>query len=269
LATAPLALPGVIGVIGWRAWRSRAGGERLAPEHRLLLVIAVFGLVSIMRVFFNVSVSGPYTPFFVPTLVIIYLYLLFEVSPACFAPPGALRANVRRGAMALIMLTVAARGVNSAYQYRSRNTYEVSARRGRFFTTPALGPALAEAIRFAEEHTSPDDYLLSLPQGTGINFLAERRYPLREENIVPGFLTAEKEADAIGRIAARRVPLILVANLLTPEYRDRAFGVDYNQGLVRWIQQHYQLKATFCSSCEREPRLGDKEFFILAYERNP
>jgi hypothetical protein len=111
-----------------------------------------------------------------------------------------------------------------------------------------------------------------LPVATTINFFAARRYPLREEIVHPGFLDNEKELDAIERIKSRRVPLILIANLDTSEFRDRTFGVDYNRRLMQWISQHYRVAARFDSSNSpgsRDAKFGDDEFFILAYERNP
>jgi hypothetical protein len=269
LIAAPLVLPLVIGGSLRRTWQLRHAGADAWREPHLVLVIAAFALISILRVFFNVTTSGPYTPIFVPIVILVCLFLLFRVSPACFASQAALRAQVRRAMMALIALAIVVVGAGSAYRFRSRHTFEVSARRGQLFTLPALGQPLADALRFVQARTSSSDYLLTLPQGTSLNFLAERPYPLREEIVLPGFLTGEKEADAIRRIQARRVPLILVVNLPAPEFRERAFGQDYNQGLMRWIEAHYHLAARFDSAHSRGARLGDQPFFILAYERQP
>ncbi len=169
--------------------------------------------------------------------------------------------------MVLVAIGVARLGVQHAESAR-RNVYEIITPRGRLLTTAAFGRPLEEAIRFATLRTEPGEYLLNLPQGTIINFLSDRRNPLREEIIVPGFLTPDREADAIRRVAARRVGLILVANHLTPEYRDWAFGVDYNQEFMRWIDAHYHPVATFSAVQGRELRFGEQEFFIRAYERN-
>ena len=110
--------------------------------------------------------------------------------------------------------------------------------------------------------------MLALPQATGINFLAERRYPFREDIVLPGFITGAKERAAIERIETLRVPLILVINLNTSDFRDRFFGVDYNQELMNWIKQRYRLSASFSF----DPNSGsavrcDAEDFILIYER--
>src|SRR5215813_13623756 len=173
--------------------------------------------------------------------------------------------------MLMIALMVVGMGVNSVVRFRRFNTFTVSSLRGSFITAPEIGEPLQAAIRYAEERTGPDDYLLAAPQATTINFFAARRYPLREEIILPGFLTGAKELDAIERIEARKTPLILIANMDTPEFSDRAFGVDYNQRLMRWITENYHVVARFDSSKSpgsHNANLGDKPFFILAYERN-
>ncbi len=264
LTSMPIVLPLVIGALGWQAWRAWRKCEAIPPEKSILLAIAVFALVSLLRGILNVKATGPYAPFFLPAAIIVCLYLLFRFLPTLTAPEGLLRENVRRAAMALIAILIIGIAINSTYRFRSRNTFEVNAPRGRFITELPIGEPLA-AIRFARERTSPGDYVLTLPQATSINFLAERRYPFKEEIIHPGFLPDE---EAIRRLESRRVPLILVANLLTPEFRDRTFGVDYNPRLMAWINAHYHLVARFDSSASAGANIGDKPFFILAYERN-
>ncbi len=269
VTAAPVVLMVVIGALCRQVLCTRHKIAQLPSAHRLLLVLAVFGLVSIVRVFLNISGSGPYIPFFVPTILIVYLYLLFHILPAYLAPEGPIRLNIRRAAMALIITAVFLVTKDSLYRFRHFNTSEISAPRGRLLTEPAIGRPIAEAIRYVREHTSVEDYLLVLPQGSLINFLAERRNPFRQEIIHPGFLEGQNEEEARRWILSGRIPLILIDNVLSPEMRDVAFGVDYNRDLFRFIQEHYHLTATFGPISGREARLGDKEFFILAYERNP
>jgi hypothetical protein len=156
----------------------------------------------------------------------------------------------------------------STLQYRRFLTFEISTPRGKFFEEPQFGRPMAEAIRFIQQRTTPNDEVLVLPQGTALNFLTGRNYPLREECIVPGVVEGEREAAVIERLAARRVPVVVIFNQLTPEYRDRAFGADYNQNLVRWIEEHYCLVATFGSQSDGQARLGDEGMFCVVYERN-
>ena len=299
-ASSVFILPALIGLIIRGCWReSRRAGEResgrqgdkekwigrdkeakstyhsfprspalpLSRSLRILLVIAVFSFVAILRAILNVASTGPYAPFLLPASIIVYLYLLFHIAPALLAKTDSIRANIRRAAMLMTALMIVAMGVNSAIRLRWSNTFTVSLPRGSFITVPEIGEPLQAAIRYADERTGPDDYLLAAPQATTINFLAARRYPLREEIIHPGFLAGEKEVNAIERIKARKTPLILIVNIDTSEFGDRAFGVDYNQGLMRWVVENYRLAARFDSANSHSAKLGDKPFFILAYEQ--
>lgn len=268
-ASAIIVLPLVIGALGWRVWKTRKADQPIPVEQRILIVLAVFSLFSVLRALLNVTTTGPYTPFFIPALIVVYLYLLFRAAPAFLAPELAVRAMAQRVLMCLVALLVIGLAVNSAIRFRKINTFEVSSARGSFVTVPEIGQPLAAAIRYAEEHTRPGEYVLALPVATTINFMAARPYPLREEIVHPGFLTDEKEIEAIERIKSRQVPLVLVANQITAEFRDRVFGADYNQELMRWITENYHLVARFETPRRQGANFSNEPFFILAYERNP
>lgn len=267
-ASAIVALPVVIGVIGWRIWKARNADEPVSVEQRTLIVLAVFSLFSMLRAVLNVTTTGPYAPFFLPTLIIVFLYLLFRAAPVFLAPLPQIRLKARQVAVCLIALLAVGLAVNSARRFRAINTFEVKSARGSFLTLPEIGEPLQAAISFAEERTRPGEYVLALPITTTVNFMAARPYPLREEIVHPGFLADEKEFDAIERIKARQVPLVLVANLITSEFRDRVFGADYNRELMRWITEHYHLVARFESKHKQGANFDNEPFFILAYERN-
>ena len=198
----------------------------------------------------------------------LILYLLFRFAPGSLTPEVERRRQIRRAALILVTLMVVGLGVNTAKRFRKMNNYLISYPRGSFITEPEWGEPLDVAIRYAREHTQSGEEVLAIPQATTINFLAERRYPFREEIIHPGFLAGEKELAAIELIKSRRIPLIFVVNFLTPEFRDRVFGQDYNQELMRWIEANYHLSARFDSQKGRAAKVGDKEVFILAYVRN-
>ncbi len=263
LTSMPLVLPVVIVSLAVHLWKAKG---RVSKELGLLLLFAVFAQVSILRVILRVTVSGPYVPFYLPLVLVIVSFLLVSFLPAVVAAPGVLRDAVRSTAILALALLVIGMAAGSIRRFRVHSTYEVSAPRGRFLTQPKIGIPLDAAIKYVEKHTSPDDVLASLPQTTTINFLAERRYPYRQEIVHPGFLSDE---EGIARLEQSNAPFVLVANMLTPEFRDRAFGIDYNAGLWRWINQHYNVVARFDSPESHGAQLGDEPFFILAFARKP
>jgi 4-amino-4-deoxy-L-arabinose transferase-like glycosyltransferase len=260
----PIVLPLLIVILliqSYRLWRT---GNEITFSAGALMIIAVFAQASILRFFLNVKVTGPYVPFFIPMLLLVSAWLLLSWLPQRIAPTAVMRKSMRLSALIIIGLLVIGVAVVSAHRFRARQTFAVYTDRGGFITEPQIGQPLAAAIQYAREHTSPEDLVLSLPQATSINFLAARRYPFHEEIVHPGFLSDE---EGIRRLQAKPTRLIFVVNILTPEFRDRVFGTDYNPGLLRWIEEHYRLAARFDTEASRGAKLGDKPFFILAYEK--
>jgi hypothetical protein len=267
LRSAPLVLALIVSGIAWRVCRERSRGA-LSIRDRSLVVIAVFSGFAIVRVILNVSFAQSYIPFTIPTLVIVYVWLLVDYFPRFLLATDASRIAARQSAMVagVILLVVA-----SYIQFlaaRKYKVFEISAPRGTLFTFRSLGRPMADAIGFVRDHTAPGEYVASLPQGSIVNFLAERPNPLREEIVVPGYLTPDRENDAIRRMSDRRVRMILVGNVLNPEYRDNAFGVDYNRRLMQWIDANYHPIATFADQGGADLRFGSPIFFVRAYERN-
>ena len=262
-ASAALVLPAVVAMIGWRIGKSN---ERVGFEGRALLVISVFAVISILRAVLNVTTTGPYTPFFLPTVILVYLYLLFRIAPAFLAGPDSIRRNVRRVTMCLLAFLAIGMAINSARRSRRLNTFHVTSPRGGFVTSREIGEPLQAAIRYVEQRTAPGDHVLALPVATTINFLTGRRYPLREEIVHPDFLAGEKEDEAIEHLQSLRVSLILIANLDTSEFRDRSFGVDYNVKLMDWIRRNYRVAARFDPTERGDANFGREPFFIIAYE---
>ncbi|HKF59571.1 MAG TPA: hypothetical protein VKJ45_29290, partial [Blastocatellia bacterium] len=132
-------------------------------------------------------------------------------------------------------------------------------------TQPELGRAFDEAIDFINSYTREGDPVAVLPEGTSLDFLTDRRNPLREEIITPGFLDRDGEERAIRQLSESGTNLILVTNRPTPEFGSTLFGVDYCQDLSNWIDSNYDLGAVLGLNHDPHQKVGDKTFFIKAY----
>lgn len=260
----PFIIPAVIILYGKSAIRSMIVGGGIPRETGVILMISVFAQVAILRFILNIRATGPYTPFALPSVIILSAWLLMRFMPALATQDHGLRTSVTRAALVILALFAVGISINSIIRFRARQTYPVSSERGKFITEPAYGQPMEEAIEFVKSRTSKDDEVLSIPQATMINFMTDRRYPFREEIIHPGFLSDE---EAIRRILDRPPRLILMVNLLTPEFNDRVFGVNYNAGLVEWIESNYHQVARFDSECSKGSKFGGRCFFITAYEK--
>jgi hypothetical protein len=240
LTAGTLVLAAVIFFAAWRLWRREEG-----PDAAPLFVIAVFALASLARVFLNVTVSSPYSPFFLPALVVVYLYVLFDLAPRWLLKSASARARAARVGATLMAVAVLAVAVGTAQRVRRRHAYRVDAPRGTLYTTREIGEPFAAALRWIQSETRPDDRVLVVPQGTSLNFLAARRSPFAEEILLPGFLEGEREMEAISRLDAARVPWVVVEHFPSGEFREEVFGRDYNRQLMGWIEANYSPAAEF------------------------
>ncbi len=261
---APLLL---LGLCGFSIWRIRHQPRATGARDRVLVTLSVFALFSLGRLFFRVAIASPYTPFALPATILLLVFLVFRVAPDCLLRSEALRLRARRIAMGTVALAVAIIGTTTIRRTRTIQTFEIRTERGGLLTTPQLGQPLRDTLRFVEAHSRPGEPIVVLPQGSLVHFLAARPNPLRQEIVHPGFLEGEHLRDALRRIEDRGVRLVLIDNVLSPEFRDRAFGVDYNRDLLSWIEERFERRAIFRAGSGKDPELGGQEFFFAAYER--
>jgi hypothetical protein len=255
-----LAMPLVL--VAFLVWRRRGP---LAAVDRVAILYSIFALVQLARLLLHVRSGGAYGSFLLPMSVVVFTYLW--VGPFADALPDLAARRVARSiAIGLLLASAIGSAAVLAYRYRRANTVAVSTARGTLVAPPEVGAAWNGALEFIASHTRPDDPIAVLPEGTSLAFLSGRRNPLREEIVTPGFLDAAGEARAIDALDRSRTRLVLIVNRATREFGAEAFGRDYNQHLMQWIDAHYTPCATFGAP---DPRLqiGDKPFFVRAYCR--
>ena len=105
-----------------------------------------------------------------------------------------------------------------------------------------------------------------MPEGTSLNFFTDRPNPLREEITTPGYLDREGEERAIKQLIQSDTRFVLVANRATSEFGAEAFGRDYCQTLMQWIEQNFEACAILGRDHDPNQQIGDKTFFIRAYK---
>jgi hypothetical protein len=240
LTAGTLVLAAVTACAAWRLWRREE-----EPDAAPLAVIAVFALASLARVFLNVTVSSPYSPFFLPALIVVYLYVLFALAPRWLLKSPPARQGAARVGATLMAVAVVAVALGTAQRVRRKYTYRVGASRGTLYTTPEIGQPFDAALRWVQAETHPDDRVLVVPQGTSLNFLAARRSPFAEEILLPGFLEGWRELEATSRLDAARVAWVVVEHFPSGEFREEVFGRDYNRQLMSWIEANYAPAAEF------------------------
>jgi hypothetical protein len=246
-----------------------ASGSRYlkgARTRRLQIIIAlsIYAMASLARIILRVRSGGAYSSYLIPVSVILFTYCWVRIFPG-FLTARRARVIARRITLGVLVADVVLTAILISYRYRINDTYAISGARGTMLTQPELGRAFDEAMQFINRETRTGDPVAVLPEGTSLDFLTDRRNPLREEIITPGFLDSDGQQRAIRQLAEWNTRLILITNRPTPEFGPTVFGVDYCRELVNWIDSNYELAGVFGLSHDPNQHVGDKTFFIKAY----
>jgi hypothetical protein len=255
-----LAAGGILAFV--RAERSGMTARQI--QAGTMVIVAASALGSLARIVFRVSTGGTLSSFLLPGSVILFVYIWLVAFPVFLPDPG-----TRRRATQLVSIALAASvlvtAITLSVRYRRKLSYPLVSAMGTWRTAPDLGIAFAQALQFIEKRTAPGDAVAILPEGTSLVFLSERRNPLREEIVTPGFLDAGGEERAIESLRQSQAPLIFIANRPTQEFAETSFGKDYNQRLMSWIEQNYAVCGIFGPRPGTALQVGDPIFFLRAY----
>ncbi len=254
-----------LGVI-YYYFAERAGSEKKEPSLRALLLLSVYSLAVLARVFVRVPAGGAYGSGLVPVPLLLFFYIAKSDLPIAKLSPAA--AQIRRR-MILVSLSIALSAVMGVLIYRQMETNYVPLQtaRGELRFPPAHISALNQALDFISRNTSPEEFLLALPEGSSLNFLANRPVPVRYEIMTPGFVSNEEERNIIRQIQEKKVRYIFLFNRPTSEFGPKIFGQDYCRTMMGWINSNCELAAVFGEHVTAEMQIGDSQFFIKCFRK--
>lgn len=222
---------------GWVVWRRRGSIDSLIAS-RFIVVAASLAVLG--RVIPNVVPDG-YQNFYLPTGVVLVVYLMVDLVPAWAASIGGDR---RAGRMAAISLWGALFVVIFVARYVSWAPYteSISTPRGTMVLRgdDAWLHAFRDAIRLVQAETRAGDTVFAAPTETALYFLAERGTPLYETSIITTVLTPEEEQGVIADLEHSRPRLVLLSNRVLWEYARGRFGVDFGRQIFSWVKQNYE-----------------------------
>ena len=250
-------------VIGWRRRKQESGVDGA------LFIIAAYSLAILARVALRVPSGGAFGAFFLPTSLILFCYLFLRVAPEVVGRWARDQSAARRtrliGAGMLLALLLATAVVYGA-RYRRNFDYELKTPRGDLFVRSPIGEAFRESLDFIAKHTTPEDAIAVLPEGSDLAFLGERRMALRLQIFHPGFLDEQGERAEIARLQAARARYALIVNRSMHEFGADVFGRDYFPTLGRWVDEHYRLVRVFGELQDERLQIGDPVFFVKIFE---
>jgi hypothetical protein len=229
----------------------------------------LFGFAALAgsRVVFGLAygrITTPYSVLAFPGLAAAAAVLAMDVFAVRLPFPGGARAF-------LFAVFLGASGVTIARgaRFHPAGEFPAVATPAGVLRLPAeRADAVAGAFAWIRARARPGDGLAGFPEAGLFNFALGLPDPLREEQVLPGHLDAEREALVARRIETAGPRFLLLANQPTAAFGPVAFGRDYARELWRAVEQHYSLAASFGEAPPEAP-VGDPRFFLRIYERFP
>jgi hypothetical protein len=262
LRALPLLFLGMI----WLCVKTKDRSDEANGQRRSLLLVSVYSLAVLARVVVRVPAGGAYGAGLLPIPLLLFFYISTDRLSA-FAPSPEARRRTRRAVALLLTISLAAALGVFAFRQKNYFSFSLHTPRGDMRLRPSLGLAMSQAIDFISRNTRPGEYILGLPEGSSLNFLADRPAPLRYEIITPGFLSEAEERRAVKRLQELGVRYVFLFNRPTSEFGPRALGKDYGRTLMEWIEANYSLEAVFGENVPPGTQIGDEPFFIKCYGR--
>jgi 4-amino-4-deoxy-L-arabinose transferase-like glycosyltransferase len=259
LRALPFFLIGMIGVEWVR------GRERRSETGMYLFILSVYSLAVLARVAMRVPSGGAFGSFFLPTSLILIVYVLNRSLPdlaAAWTDSRIVGDYVRRFGLGLIVTLIAITFIVFSVRFRHNFRTEVETSRGNFFTRTASGEAMNQAIAFIQSHTGKDEAIGVAPEGSDLAFLSARRMIFRYPIMHPDFMDEREEKAAIERLQRAGVRYIVIVNRPMREFGAEAFGRDYNQILGGWIEENFRVVKVCGQNTDPAQQIGDPDFFI-------
>jgi hypothetical protein len=259
---APPAVAGAAGALPPRAGDEWAASARDTLRARFLLFAATAAVS--LRVVLGLNV-GPtmnaYSALPLPLLAATACVLAFDGLGARLPDPPVFRRRLAAVLAAAAALYLYQLGRIDWGEHMTRVETPAGALRLRFGEAVAVG----ETLDYLASHARPGDTLATFPEAGFFNFVTGLRNPLREEQVFPGVLDAERGLAAARRLALARPRFILLCNRPTREYGAVRFGADYAFALGRRIERLYVPTEAF-GLARPLARVGARRFFIRLYE---
>ena len=248
------------------AWRRATRGETREAETNGEIVLAFYAAASLGRIGLRVILETAETASLLPAAIAVGAVIAVCELPSLLGDQR-LQRSCRQVVVAFLFAYGAWTAAATIRICQGLEWVPVGTERGTVLMLPDYAPAVSGAIDFVAKATYPGEPVACLPECSAIDFLTDRRNPLREEIVSPGYLDAAGETRTIERLGQSGARFVLVANRPSTEFGPRVFGLDYLPRLWAWIEQNYQPVATFGRDATPTSELGDRAFFIRAYRR--
>ncbi len=235
------------GVAGWRTIRRR--GESSKSLARLCLLI--FGLTSLVKIFFNVRTYHYGFVLAVPCMISLVLALVRWLPDAVDRMGGGGRV-VRWGSVA-ILAALAWNRMATTQRVLAERTVTVPLTFGGTLMSRAVDEPVIEAMKVISQ--LPGGATLDvLPDGSGINYAIGRVNPTPFDLADPICLHLDGgEAKVLAALRENPPDAILLIHFDKSALGSRMFGETYALSIYAWLESNYGLSATFGDGGDEKP----------------
>jgi hypothetical protein len=158
------------------------------------------------------------------------------------APPGPERRRLRLAVPLGLAVLVACAFGGRIFQYASDDRVPIPGTEGMLTARPAVASQIQVLAQRIRAESEPGEGLVSFPEGEVMNYVADRRNPIRHKLYIPGYLTDENEETVLAELEAAPPRFALIWTRPTGEYGRSFFGEDYGAKIRRWLDANYEVR---------------------------
>jgi hypothetical protein len=227
--------------------------------HITTLSLAVFALMSCLKILFNVRISHYGFALSMPA------GMLLIVAAIAWLPAWVQRRN-GAGVVPLlsalsILIVVVGFHLWMISIWFSSETEMMAPGTGDAFWMDRRGLPMRALVNDLSQNTAASDSLVMIPDGLIANYLARRRNPVGYLNFTPPAMIMFGETNIRQAFASHPPDYIAIVNDDSVEYGARYFGRDFGQELMRWIQDRYVRIKVYGASIDEPEKIGGITLF--------
>jgi 4-amino-4-deoxy-L-arabinose transferase-like glycosyltransferase len=237
----PLFLLVMVAMTGFELWKPRRdAADRQKTFSTLILAIFALGLLA--RILLRTRVLHYGFGLAMPATLLLVAAAWSGVAARISAWGG--DANVYRVGLLAFWLAAVGQFVAQSNAWYRAKTYPIGTGADQFLADDRA-PYLQAAMDTVTKSAKPSDTLAVMPEGVMLNYLLRMRNPTPYTNFIPPEMRMFGEEPMLAAFVNQPPDWIILTQRDTTEFGARAFGVDYAQQIVAWVEEHYEVAAQF------------------------
>lgn len=211
---------------------------RSQPLGAALAGFGTMGVLASHRRFFFLT-DGPYVA---PPLLFALVCAAGCTALLVSGRPPAVRRRYSASLFAAITVMAAAAFAVRIAGYRADDRVPVPGTQGMLSARATVVREIDAVSERVRRQTSSGSGLVVFPEGEVINYLSDRRNPIRHKLYLPGYVTASNELAILTELEKANPAAVVVWPRPLGEYGKGLFGRDYGKRLRVWIDGRYRVE---------------------------